>query len=85
MKYTDNEILEKVKEIIVDLQGFDLSKLEPETKLIDDLGFDSLDAVEIIMDLEREFNIAILDSETENQENLTIQSLVDIVKKHLTE
>lgn len=59
------EIFEKVKEIIVKELKVDESKITLEASLKDDLGADSLDAVEIVMDIEDEFNIEIDDSKAE--------------------
>ena len=67
--------LEKVKSIICKELKLDPSKVTEESSLKDDLGADSLDAVEIIMDIEDEFNIQIDDTEAEN-----IKTVKDIVK-----
>lgn len=52
---------EKVKEIIVDSIGCDEGKIDMEVSLVDDLGMDSLDAVELNMALEEAFDISIPD------------------------
>lgn len=66
----------KVVEIIVDQLGIDNKEdIKPETSLINDLEADSLDAVEIIMAIEDEFDIEIPDTEAENFKNIG-----DIVK-----
>ena len=57
--------LEKVSEIIIDKLGVDKSKITPEAKFIDDLGADSLDTVELIMQFEEEFEIEIPDDDAE--------------------
>ena len=57
--------LEKVTEIIIDKLGVDKSKITPEAKFIDDLGADSLDTVELIMQFEEEFEIEIHDNDAE--------------------
>ena len=57
--------LEKVTEIIIDKLGVDKSKITPEAKFIDDLGADSLDTVELIMQFEEEFEIEIPDEDAE--------------------
>mgnify|MGYP001020107579 CR=1 FL=1 len=57
--------LEKVTEIIIDKLGVDKSKITPEAKFIDDLGADSLDTVELIMQFEEEFEIEIPDDDAE--------------------
>ena len=57
--------LEKVVEIVVDKLGVEGSKVTPEAKFIDDLGADSLDTVELIMQFEEEFEIEIPDEDAE--------------------
>jgi acyl carrier protein len=56
-----SEIAEKVKEIIVDKLGVDASEVTPEASFTNDLGADSLDTVELIMEFEKEFNLSIPD------------------------
>ena len=60
-----SEYYDKVKEIIIDKLGVEDSKITMEAKFIDDLGADSLDTVELIMQFEEEFNIEIPDEEAE--------------------
>jgi acyl carrier protein len=57
--------LDKVKEIVVDKLGVEPSKITTEAKFIDDLGADSLDTVELIMQFEEEFEIEIPDEDAE--------------------
>ena len=57
--------LEKVVEIVVDKLGVEGSKVTSEAKFIDDLGADSLDTVELIMQFEEEFEIEIPDEDAE--------------------
>ena len=59
------EINEKVVEIIVDKLGVDASEVKPEASFTNDLGADSLDTVELIMELEKEFGVTIPDSDAE--------------------
>ena len=54
---------EKIKEIIIDKLGVDENKISEDAKFIDDLGADSLDTVELIMQFEEEFNIEISDED----------------------
>ena len=61
-----SEIAEKVKAIIVDKLGVEESQVTPEASFANDLGADSLDTVELIMELEKEFDIPIPEEETEN-------------------
>ncbi|MDD4113092.1 MAG: acyl carrier protein [Herbinix sp.] len=58
--------LSKVKEVVVEQLGVELSELKPETSLKDDLNADSLDLFQIIMSLEEEFGIEIPTEDTEN-------------------
>ncbi len=56
---------DKVKEIIVRELGVERDKLTDNASFIDDLGADSLDIVELVMEFEKEFNIDIPDEEAE--------------------
>ena len=60
-----SEIAEKVKNIIVDKLGVDASEVTPEASFTNDLGADSLDTVELIMEFEKEFDISIPDEQAE--------------------
>ena len=56
-------ILEKVKQIIADELGIELEEIKLESDLAEDLGADSLDAIELIMEIESQFDVAIADNE----------------------
>ena len=58
-------IEEKVKAIIVDKLGVDETEVKPEASFTNDLGADSLDTVELIMEFEKEFNISLPDEKAE--------------------
>ena len=58
-------ITEKVTEIIVEQLGVSADQVKPESKMIEDLGADSLDAVELVMAVEEEFEIEVPDEEAE--------------------
>jgi len=58
-------ITEKVKAIIVDKLGVDQNEVTNEASFTNDLGADSLDTVELIMEFEKEFNIQIPDDKAE--------------------
>lgn len=60
-----SDISAKVKAIIVDKLGVDETEVTPEASFTNDLGADSLDTVELIMEFEKEFNIAIPDDQAE--------------------
>ena len=59
------ETLNRVVEIVVDKLGVEQSKVTENAKFIDDLGADSLDTVELIMEFEDEFSIEIPDEDAE--------------------
>lgn len=61
-----SDIATRVKSIIVDKLGVDENEVTPEASFTNDLGADSLDTVELIMEFEKEFNIAIPDDQAEN-------------------
>jgi acyl carrier protein len=60
-----SNIAERVKKIIVDKLGVEESQVTPEASFTNDLGADSLDTVELIMEFEKEFNISIPDEQAE--------------------
>lgn len=60
-----SDVSAKVTAIIVDKLGVDASEVTPEASFTNDLGADSLDTVELIMEFEKEFNIAIPDDQAE--------------------
>jgi len=60
-----SEIASKVKAIIVDKLGVEESEVTPEASFTNDLGADSLDTVELIMEFEKEFGISIPDDQAE--------------------
>ncbi|WCK53013.1 acyl carrier protein [Aneurinibacillus sp. Ricciae_BoGa-3] len=59
------DTFERVKKIIVDRLGVDESEIKPEASFKDDLGADSLDVVELVMELEDEFDLEISDEDAE--------------------
>jgi acyl carrier protein len=60
-----SDIASRVKAIIVDKLGVDENEVTNEASFTNDLGADSLDTVELIMEFEKEFNIAIPDDQAE--------------------
>ena len=60
-----SDIAERVKKIVVDHLGVDADKVVEGASFIDDLGADSLDIVELVMEFEKEFNIDIPDEDAE--------------------
>ena len=75
------EILEKVKDIIVDKLGVDKECINEVSDIKDDFGADSLDAVELIMEAEKEFGIIIQDEDAAKVK--TVEDAVDLIKKSL--
>ena len=71
---------EKVKEVIVDKLGVEEDKIETSSSFVDDLGADSLDTVELIMQLEEEFGIEIPDESAEKM--TTVQQAVDYIEEN---
>ena len=69
---------DKVKELIVDKLGVEEDKIETSSSFVDDLGADSLDTVELIMQLEEEFGIEIPDESAEKM--TTVQQAVDYIE-----
>ena len=72
---SEKEIFDKLKGIIVEQLGAEEEKVVPEATFMDDLGADSLDIVELIMNIEEEFGLEISDQEAEN-----IKTVQDVVK-----
>ncbi len=70
-----SDVQSKVVAIIVDKLGVEESEVTNEASFTNDLGADSLDTVELIMEFEKEFNIAIPDDQAEN-----IQTVGDAIK-----
>ena len=66
---------DKIKSIIASKLGLDEGEITPEKNLTNDLGADSLDVVELSMELEREFNLKFEDADTEK-----IQTVADLYK-----
>lgn len=73
-------IFEKVKEIVSNILGVDAEEVTMESSFMDDLGADSLDVVELIMDLQDEFNLEIPDEEAEKIH--TVGDVVEYIKEH---
>ena len=74
------ETFDKIKSIISDELNIDQSKITKEANIREDLGADSLDAVEVIMALEDEFGITIDDDTAQSFK--TVGDLVDYVEKN---
>lgn len=73
-------VYEKIKQLIVDELSVDESKISPEARLVEDLGADSIDAVELIMKVEDEFNVQISDETLQSIK--TVNDLVAYLKNN---
>jgi acyl carrier protein len=72
----------KVKQILVEQLGIDEAEATPEASIVDDLGADSLDTVEIVMACEEEFGIEIPDADAEKVTR--VSDIVTYVEGRLT-
>jgi acyl carrier protein len=78
---TQEEILEKVKRIVIDRLGVEEDEVTLEASFKDDLGADSLDVVELVMELEDEFDMEISDEDAEKI--TTVGEVVEYIKSHV--
>lgn len=76
---TTKTVADRVKAILVDHLGVTPENVTPDAHIIDDLGADSLDTVELIMNFEEEFGIEINDEDAEAAD--TVGKIVAIVEK----
>jgi len=74
-------IEERVAEIVAEQMGVDKSQITRETSFVNDLGADSLDTVELVMEFEDEFDISIPDEDAEKIQ--TVGQAIDYVDAHL--
>ena len=72
-----DDVSSKVKKIVADHLGIDEAKVTEESSFIDDLGADSLDTVELVMELEDSFSTSIPDEEAEQIQ--TVGNAVDFI------
>ena len=78
---SSEEVLEKVKGIIIEQLGVSENAVTMEASFIDDLGADSLDIVELVMALEEEFDMEIPDSDAEKV--VTVSDVVEYIKDNV--
>lgn len=76
----DEEILVELKKVLIDEFEVDENLITLEATFYEDLGLDSLDAIDLIVTLNNFYNIEV--EPTESEEIKTVQSLIEIVKKH---
>jgi acyl carrier protein len=77
----NKNVADRVKEIIIDKLGVDANEVTLEASFTNDLGADSLDTVELIMEFEKEFGIAIPDDQAEKIS--TVGQAVDHISAHV--
>ena len=75
-----SEIQEKVVKIVVDKLGVKESEVTPEATFTGDLGADSLDTVELVMEFEKEFGIQVADEEAEKFQ--TVGDVIAYIEEH---
>jgi len=69
-------MLEKIQEMLAEALNVSIDKVTPDAKIVDDLGADSLDVVELLSQLEDEYNVTIPDEEVE-----TLVTVADVAKE----
>ena len=70
--------LDRIKDIISEELRLDVSNITPESHVVNDLNFDSLDSVQTVLELEQEFDIEVSDDEIDNIQ--TVQDIIDLVE-----
>lgn len=68
-------MLDKVRKMLAEQLNISIDKITPESRVVEDLGADSLDVVEMLMLLEDEFDVTVSD-----EESLKLRTVADIVK-----
>ena len=66
----EDEILAKLKELVIDRLNVEEEQIKPDASFVEDLGADSLDIVELIMGIEEEFDVEIPDEDAEKLRNV---------------
>ncbi|MBR5113710.1 MAG: acyl carrier protein [Oscillospiraceae bacterium] len=74
-------VYDKLKELILSQFGIDEDQLTPDTDIVDDLGADSLDVMEMLMALEEEYGILVVDDDV--SELRTISEIVEFVESKI--
>ena len=77
---SDEEVLVEVKKVLMEEFEVEESVISPEATFYEDLGLDSLDAIDLIVTLNNFYDIEV--EPTESEAIRTVQNLIDIVKKH---
>jgi acyl carrier protein len=79
---SNDELVQKVKDLIADSLGVKKAEVVSSASFIDDLNADSLDIVELVMTIEKDFDIEIPDAEAEKIR--TVQDAVDYIVAHVS-
>ena len=74
-------MFEKVKAILADQLNVKTDKVKLESKIVEDLGADSLDVVEMLMSVEDKFNVSVSDEEAVNLK--TVKDIVDLLESKI--
>ena len=74
------DIAEKIKGIVAEQMGASADKISEETSFVNDLGADSLDTVELVMEFEEQFDLNIPDEDAEKIQ--TVGDAVSYIKQH---
>lgn len=77
MKTVAEDIIVRIQKIVADRLGVEESEVKPEASFKDDLGADSLDVVELVMELEDEFDLEISDEDAEKI--ITVGDVVEYI------
>lgn len=80
---TKEQIFDKVKSIIADKLGVDESDIKAESRFANDLGADSLDELEFVLQVEREFGISVPDEEWPDTNNFTVQEICNRIEGYI--
>ena len=80
MAASREEVFDRVKEVLVEQLGIDESEITEEASFEEDLGADSLDLVEVVMDLEDQFGLKIPDEDA--RDLTTVGKAIDYVIAH---
>lgn len=80
---TKEQIFDKVKAIISDKMWIDESDIKAESRFESDFGADSLDVVEFVLQVEREFGISVPDEEWPDTNNFTVQEVCDRIEGYI--
>lgn len=81
------QIEKKVVQVIADVLGCDITDIAQSSQMVDDLGADSIDGVEILMQIEGEFDVEIPDQEYYDQKNMirTVKDICDLAEKYVNQ